>query len=169
VQIAVSRDAENNVVAELELAKDGETGLTLVSRLESIVIGRDKDGDPITSCVIREVKDERARIAAKKSGKSQRSDDVAKIKRALVEAYDRLADGVEKTPGFDGKPVKKVETSKLRDAVRSRGFLETDDAGNITSAARKHFHRAKTDILASRRFIEEGGKFWRLYDPLPPA
>ena len=34
VQIAVTRDAENNVVAELELAKDGETGLVFVSRLE---------------------------------------------------------------------------------------------------------------------------------------
>jgi hypothetical protein len=33
VQVAVTRDAENNVVAELELAKDGETGLVFVSRL----------------------------------------------------------------------------------------------------------------------------------------
>jgi hypothetical protein len=36
VQAAVSRDAEENVVTELELAKDGETGLVFVSRLEKI-------------------------------------------------------------------------------------------------------------------------------------
>ena len=79
VQIAVSRDAENNVVAELELAKKRrDRELVLISRLESVEIGRDKDGDPIASCVIREVKGAAARIAAKKPGKSQRSDDVAK-------------------------------------------------------------------------------------------
>jgi len=167
VQIAVSRDAENNVVAQLELAKDGETGLILVSRLETVETGRDGDGDPIASCVIREVKDAAAKIAAKKPGKSQRSDDVAKVKRALVEAYERLADGVEKTPGFDGKPVKKVDRNKLRDEVKSRGFLETDDAGKLTPAARKHFQRAKVDLITSKRFIEADGKFWKLA-PEPP-
>ena len=75
VQIAVSRDAEDNVVALLELAKDGESGLVFVSRLENVEIGRDGDGDPITSCVVREVKDDAAKIAAKRPGKSQRSDD----------------------------------------------------------------------------------------------
>lgn len=162
VQIAVNRDAEMNVVAELELAKDGETGLVFVSRLENIEIKRDGDGDPITSCVVREVKDDAAKIAAKKPGKSQRSDDVAKVKRALVEAYGRLTDTAEKTSGFDGKPVMKVEISKLRDEVKTRGLLETDDDNNLTSAARKHFQRAKIDLIASKRFIEADGKFWKL-------
>ena len=80
----------------------------------------------------------------------------------MVEGYERLADAVDKAPGFDGKPVKKVETKKLRDAVKSRGFLETDDDNNLTAAARKHFQRAKTDLVASRRFIEADGKFWKL-------
>ena len=162
VQIAVSRDAEDNVVAELELAKDGETGLVFVSRLENVEIGRDGDGDPVASCVVREVKDDAAKIAAKKPGKSQRSDDVAKVKRAVVEAYGRLTDTAERVPGFDGKPVLKVETKKLRDEVRSRGFLETDDDGKLTPLARQHFQRAKTDLIASKRFIEADGKFWRL-------
>ncbi len=161
VQIAVNRDAEDNVVAQLELAKDGETGLVFVSRLERIELWRDSDGDPISSCVIREVRDDAAKMA-KKPGKSQRSDDVAKVKRALVEAYERLADVVDKEPGFDTKPVKKVDRNKLRDEVRSRGFLESDDDGKLTSAARKHFQRAKTDLIASKRFIEADGKFWKL-------
>ncbi len=162
VQIAVRRDPEDNVVAELELAKDMEAGLIFVSRLEKVEIGRDRDGDPVASCVVREVQDDAAKIAAKKPGKGQRSDDVAKVKRALVEVYERLADAVDEATGFDGKPVKKVETKKLRDAVKSRGFLETDDDGNLTSGARKHFQRAKTDLIASNRFIEADGAFWRL-------
>jgi AAA domain len=162
VQIAVSRDTEGNIVSQLELAKDGEPGLVFVSRLENVEIGRDRDGDPVASCVIREVANADSKPPAKKPGKSQRSDDVAKVKRALAEAYGRLADTADKTPGFDAKPVRKVETSKLRDEVKSRGFLEIDDDGNLTSAARQHFQRAKTDLIASKSFIEADGKFWKL-------
>ena len=56
----------------------------------------------------------------------------------------------------------KVEISKLRDEVKTRGLLETDDDNNLTSAARKHFQRAKIDLIASKRFIEADGKFWKL-------
>ena len=161
VQIAVIKDADDNVVATLELAKDMEVGLRFVSRLEKVELGKDADGDPVTSLVVREVADDVAPKKGKKTSE-RRSDDVFKVKRAIADAYDRLADAIETTPGFDGKPVKKVETSKLRDEVRSRGFLETDDDDNLTCAARKHFQRAKTDLIASNRFIEADRKFWRL-------
>jgi hypothetical protein len=163
VQIAVSRDAEDNVVAQLELAKDGETGLVLVSRLERIELWRDDDGDPVASCVVREGKDDAAKIAAKKTGsKSKRSDDVAKLKRAIADAYERLADAVEKTPGFDTQPVKKIEIDKLRDEVKRRGFLDTKDTGGLTGAARMLFLRTKTDLIAAGRYIENDGLFWKL-------
>jgi hypothetical protein len=162
VQIAVRRDADGNVIAELELAKDGETGLVFVSRLEKIEIGRDEDGDPVTSCVVWEVTGATAKVAAKKPGKGRRSDDVEKVKRALMDAYERLADAVEKTPGFDGQPVLKVKIRAIRDEVRSRGFLETNETGGLTQIARTHFRRAKTDLFASRRYIEANGMFWKL-------
>jgi hypothetical protein len=57
VQIAVRRDAAQNVVAELELSKDGPTGDTIVSRLEPVSIGVDADGDAITSCIIEPIED----------------------------------------------------------------------------------------------------------------
>ena len=157
VQIAVRRDAEENVVAELELAKDGETGLVFVSRLEKFEIGRDADDDPVTSCVVREVTDAAAEAASKKPAKARRSDEVEKINRAIIGAYERLADEI----GFDGKPVRKIEIDKLREEVKSRGFLETEN-GALTSAARKHFHRAKTDLIESQRYIEDRGMFWKL-------
>jgi hypothetical protein len=161
VQIAVSRDTEENVVAELELAKDGQIGLLLISRLEKFEIGRDGDGDAITSCVIREAEGA-APKAAKKPAKGHRSDDVEKVKRAVIDAYERLAEGAEKRLGFDGKPVKKVKVDALRDEAKSRGFLETNETGAITAVARKHFHRAKTDLIASNRYIEADGMFWKL-------
>jgi hypothetical protein len=54
VQIAVRLDPADNIVAELELSKDGEVGLQFLSRLKVVEIGVDQDGDPITSCVIEE-------------------------------------------------------------------------------------------------------------------
>ncbi|HEY1863615.1 MAG TPA: AAA family ATPase [Roseiarcus sp.] len=162
VQIAVSRDAEGNVVAELELAKDGEAGVVFVSRLEPVEVGRDAHGAPVVSCVVKEIEDDVAKTAAKKRGRGERGDDVAKVKHALAEAYGRLADAVETSLGFGGESVKKVPVGKLRDEVKSRGFLEADDDGNLTSTARKHFQRAKTGLIASKRFIEADGKFWRL-------
>ena len=159
VQIAVRRDAEENVVAELELAKDGETGLVFLSRLEKIEIGRDEDGDPVTSCVVKEVTGSAS--AAKKPAKGRRSDDVEKVKRSIIETYERLADEVDTSLGFNGKPVRKIEIDKLREEVKSRGFLETEN-GALTSAARKHFYRAKTDLIESQRYIEARGMFWKL-------
>jgi hypothetical protein len=48
-QIAVKRDASENIVATLELSKDGEAGAEIVSRLVPAEVGRDEDGraDPV--------------------------------------------------------------------------------------------------------------------------
>jgi len=51
-QIAVKRDAVDNIVVTVELAKDGPQGKTVLSRLEVVHVGDDEDGDAITSCVI---------------------------------------------------------------------------------------------------------------------
>lgn len=52
VQIKVSRDAADNIVAEVEVAKDGPQGQTVVSRLEVVDLGVDDEGQAITSCVV---------------------------------------------------------------------------------------------------------------------
>ena len=52
VQIAVTRDTAENVIATVELAKDSEAGASIVSRLDRVEIGIDPDGDPITTCVV---------------------------------------------------------------------------------------------------------------------
>lgn len=53
-QISVKRDKErdNAVIATLDLMKDGEQGGEIVSRLESVEVGVDDEGDPITSCIV---------------------------------------------------------------------------------------------------------------------
>jgi hypothetical protein len=53
-QLSVKRDAAKNIVVELECAKDGPEGDVITSRLETVTVGTDDDGDPETSCVIVE-------------------------------------------------------------------------------------------------------------------
>jgi hypothetical protein len=90
--------------------------------------------------------------------------DIEMIKRAIVDAYGRLTDRVEPSPGFDGALVRKVPVDKLRGEIKSRGFLETDDDDKLTSTARSNFRRAKTDLIAAKRFIEADKQFWRLFE-----
>jgi AAA domain len=52
VQIAVRRDADRNVVAEVEAMKDGPEGASFTSSLQVIEVGTDDFGKPITSCAI---------------------------------------------------------------------------------------------------------------------
>ena len=51
-QIAVKRDAADNIIATVELMKDGPQGDEFASQLEAVEIGIDDDGDKITSCVV---------------------------------------------------------------------------------------------------------------------
>ena len=97
--------------------------------------------------------------ATKKSARS----DVELIERALLDAYDRLADGISETAGLDGAPVRKVSVEKLRDELKSRGLLEAKDSGGLTDAARKQFQRAKVALLAGPkpRLFENDGLIWR--------
>jgi hypothetical protein len=158
VQIAVRKDATDNIVAELELSKDGETGLQFVSRLKVVEIGFDQDGDPITSCVTEAID---APAGAPKAPTKVRMSEIETIKRAIVDAYCRLADGVEPSLGFDGALVRKVAVDKLRDEIKSRGFLDTD-GDKLTSTARSNFRRAKTELIAAESFIEADKQFSRL-------
>jgi hypothetical protein len=52
-QLAVKRDVDGNISVTVEWMKDGEgEGDTVGSRLETVEVGMDEDGEAITSCVI---------------------------------------------------------------------------------------------------------------------
>jgi hypothetical protein len=56
-QLACKRDAAGNVTVTVEWLKDGPEGDAITSRLESVEVGYDEDGDPITSCIVVPVED----------------------------------------------------------------------------------------------------------------
>ena len=67
-QLAVKRDGGGTIFVTVEFMKDGTEGDSIASRLESVEIGTDEDGEPITSCVV--VESEANCAKAPKRGKS---------------------------------------------------------------------------------------------------
>ena len=91
VQIAVKRDAADNIVATVELAKDGATGLEMSASFGVVEVGLDDDGDMMTSCVIEPV-GELGIVEANPAPRPKRLTNSARIcLRALHTAVDELA------------------------------------------------------------------------------
>lgn len=57
VQIAVERSEDGTITVTVEHMKDGPGGAIVASRLETLELGINDDGDPITSCVVVPVED----------------------------------------------------------------------------------------------------------------
>jgi hypothetical protein len=51
-QLSVKRDASDAIIVEVECMKDGASGDIIASRLKVVEVGKDQDGEAITSCVI---------------------------------------------------------------------------------------------------------------------
>jgi hypothetical protein len=86
---------------------------------------------------------------------------IGRLRIALLDAYDRLADGVATSAGLDGAPVCKVRVDALRNELKARGFLEVKETGGLTATARSNFHRAKMDLLSTGRLFELDGQIWK--------
>ena len=54
-QLKVSRNVAGHFVVEVEYMKDGAEGATVGSGLEPVTVGKNEDGDDITSCIVLEV------------------------------------------------------------------------------------------------------------------
>jgi len=109
----------------------GPQGESFESKLEVVELGADADGDEITSCVVA-AEEGNPEGREKPKGRKKMSD-AEMVREELVAAYDFLADGLPKEPGLDGRSsVLKVPTAKIREELRNRGFLDTDENGAIS-------------------------------------
>jgi hypothetical protein len=91
-----------------------------------------------------------------------RSQELVTVRHALVDAYNRLSNGISPSPGFDGQPVRKVTVEAIREELKSRGLLQVNESGGLRNSGRSSFHRAKADIIAAKSHIESEGLLWRL-------
>jgi hypothetical protein len=142
-QIAVKRDNADNIIATIELMKDGQQGDEFTSRLEVVEVGIDDDGDKITSCVIEPVEG----LQPSRNDKTARLTKGAKI--ALDALHDAIGDCGEVPPVSNHIPtgIKCVTVDRWREYAIKRGVSTSDKE----SAIRMAFVRATESLVATRR------------------
>jgi hypothetical protein len=101
-------------------------------------------------------------IGPAKSEGERKPSDVQVLKHAIGDIYDRLADTVEPSGAINGYKLLKVKADRLREELKDSGYLDQDDGGRVTDAARKRYERTKRELLAAKDFREESGMIWRI-------
>jgi hypothetical protein len=151
-QIAVKRDAAENIVATLELSKDGEAGAEIISRLMPVEVGRDEDDEPIRSCVIVTV-DAPASPKAAKGAKLPKGAQIAL--RALQKA---IAEVGATAPASNTVPmgVKAVTLDQWRDYAYRLGISGSSEA----RARQIAFQRAHEALIAAKQVGEWDPLAW---------
>jgi hypothetical protein len=93
-QLAVKRDGTGNIIVNVEWMKDGPEGETVVSRLEPLIVGKDKDEDDndITSCVIVAVEDATPPVTAKPKKHPKMPKTASIALRALQKAVNEMGE-----------------------------------------------------------------------------
>jgi hypothetical protein len=85
-QIAVSRDAQDNIIAQVEHMRDGEDGVTWANTLRQVVVGIDEDGDDITCCVVDSMDDYQAPKKGERKMPAQQAVALDMLRKATDEA-----------------------------------------------------------------------------------
>ena len=91
----------------------------------------DKNGKEASTLIVDDVAEAEPPTQPETGSRSE----VAILCREYLAAYDRLADAVPATRGFDGKSVRKVSANAIKDELKNRGFLDMD--GRERSPARR--------------------------------
>ena len=140
VQISVKKDSNSNIIATVECAKDMSEGTVVGSRLEVVELGKDQDGDQITSCAVVSLTKEAAEAIAVAGWTTKEADTVKTFRAAFTEALDNFGETV-RVRG-DGPPVRAINVKKLREEFERRYLTGEGDPKKRKEAASKAFRRA---------------------------
>jgi hypothetical protein len=142
-QLKVERTVTGEVIVTVEWAKDFAEGTEVVSRLEVVELGTDRDGDPITSMIV--VPAEGSSPSARKAGKlSVRQ---RRAKDALAEAV--LAHGVDLPSSYRlPSSLKGITSDQWREELYRRKVIDEQTTKN----PRARFGEVR-DQLADKRLI----------------
>ncbi|MFM9858185.1 AAA family ATPase [Pseudoxanthobacter sp. M-2] len=153
-QLSVKRAAGDVVMVEVELAKDGPQGDVIASRLESVEVGFDEDGDVITSCVVVPVEGD-----AVPSSKPMRrlSDGAHNALRAFEEAIAELGEGAPNSNHIP-RDATVVTLTAWRRYAYARGISTSDEE----RAKQQAFKRATEALIAAGRVAVWEQYAWRV-------
>ena len=133
IQISVRRTESGVIICEVELSKDGPIGRAFTSKLKPVELGRDPDGDPITSCVVEPVEGAAA-MPAERPTKLPKSAQIAlrALHEALGASRGRTCDFIPPRPRFlcgVGSSWAIDELVTMRDGANSNGATKSISMG----------------------------------------
>jgi hypothetical protein len=152
-QIGVKRDAADNIIATVELMKDGPQGDEFASRLEAVEIGTDDDGDEITSCIIVPVEG----LAPQKNKPKKLPAAAANAFKALHEVIDD-AGTVPPCDPYVPPATKTVTIEQWRAQALKRGLSGSADPKMKQQA----FRRAFDCLIVNNRIAVSQPYVWPL-------
>lgn len=80
------------------------------------------------------------------------------MQKAFQEAYGELSAAAV----FDNASAPGVKVDDIRDWLRRRGYLETNEKGHVVGASRNAFMKAKKELLAAEGFSETDGMICKI-------
>jgi AAA domain len=157
VELAVTKDDDGNVTAEIRKMRDDLEGETITSKLKVVDLGENSEGDPITSCILIPL--DTLGAAKKKAVKPKKLTAPAKIALAALNEAIREHGKVLREPDHHiPGGVKTVTLIQWRDFSFRRGI---SNSGNPDSS-RRAFDRAANQ-LAAAGYIEMWDQYvWAL-------
>ena len=151
-QIAVKRDAAENIVATLELSKDGEAGAEILSRLRLSRSEGTKTMSRYRSCVIVAVD----AAVTRESGQGRKLPKGAQIAlRALQKAIEEIG-AIPPASNTVPKGVKAVTLDQWRDYAYRLGISGSSEA----RARQIAFQRAHEALIAAKQVGEWDPLAW---------
>lgn len=148
----ISKSEKGSLVAELTIKKmrDGDDDQAFTVHLVKTVLGKTKKGNEVSTLVVESVEPGAAEGITQDKRKA-----VEILHDEFINAYDRLADGAQKSFGLDNRSnVLKVDVNKLRDELKRCGHLEVNEKSAITATGRTRFDRVKAALIKTK-----GGEF----------
>jgi hypothetical protein len=152
VQIAVERDKEGIIIATVEHMKDSEAGAAIASKLESVDLGRDDDGDPLTSCIVTPA------VASAKGPKLSGHNLLA-----LTVLQKLLANESQEPP-----PDSKITRARVCSAIKWREEFYNACPADSQTTKQKAFVRATLKLFDLNLAAISGAWAWRPDNPDKP-
>jgi hypothetical protein len=146
-QIAVRRDDHSNVVITVEHMKDGAEGAVIGFRMQQVIVGKDEDGDDVSSMILIPLQDGDVQPASKSRKLSPKYELAV---RALV---DLVADEGATIPASWNLPngINAARVDRWREKCISSGVMEED---------RRRFWDLKKGLMVRSLIAERDGLVW---------
>jgi hypothetical protein len=145
--------------------RHGPNGVEIPYTVEIVDLGRDEDGDPVTSVVAKWTGDAVAAAASTKPAAKDTGWSTANLKLLQRALMNMTADvGTDLRPFGDGPMVRAVTTKVLRDEFYRSFPSKSDDPAKRAEARRRAFNRALDDAnerqLIGTREIDDTDYVW---------